>query len=50
MYVEGLTLHETRSDFFQNYTGDFGVIGSMVTGPVEHRTNIRFRIMDDFES
>ena len=50
MYVEGLTLHEARSDFFQDYTCDLEVNGSIVTGPVELRANTRFRIMVDFES
>ena len=48
-YVKGLNLHEFKSEFLLDYTGDFELNGSMVTGPVEHKTNIRFKNVDDFE-
>ena len=33
----------------QDNTGDFELNGKMIIGPVEHKTNIRFKNMDDFE-
>ena len=34
----------------QDYTKDFELYGLMIIGPVEHKTNIRFKNMDDSES
>ena len=34
----------------QDYTGDFELNGIMIIGPIEHKTNIRFKKMDGFES
>ena len=48
-YVNGLNLHEIKDEILQDYTGDFELIGKMIIGPVEHKTNIRFKNMDDFE-
>ena len=48
-YVNGLNLHEIKNDILQDYTGDFELIGKMIIGPIEHKTNIRFKNMDDFE-
>ena len=50
IYVNGLNLHEIKSEILRNYTGDFELNGSTVIGPVEHETNFGFRNMDDFES
>ena len=50
IYVTGLNLHENRSEFLLNFTGDFELYGLIVIGPVERKTNNRFRYMDDFES
>ena len=33
----------------EDYTGDLELIGKMIIGVVEHKTNIRFKNMDDFE-
>ena len=33
-----------------DYTGYFEFSGLMIIGPVEHKTNIRFKNSDDFES
>ena len=49
IYVNNLNLHEIKDEILEDYTGDFELIGKMIIGPVEHKTNIRFKIMDDFE-
>ena len=49
IYVNNLNLHEIKNEILQDYTGDFELNGKMIIGPVEHRTNIRFKNMDDFE-
>ena len=49
IYVTGLNLYEIKSDNLLDYTRDFELNGSIVKGPVEHKTNIRFRNMDDFQ-
>ena len=49
-YVNGLNLHEIQNEVLEDYTGDFELIGSMLVGEIEQKTNIRFRKVDDFES
>ena len=49
IYVNNLNLHEIKNEFLQDYTGDFELNGLMIIGPIEHKTNIRFKNMDDFE-
>ena len=49
-YVNGLNLHEIKSEFLLNYTGDFALNGSKIIGPTEHKTNIRSKNMDDFQN
>ena len=49
IYVNNLNLHEIKNQILQDYTGDFELNGKMIIGPVEHKTNIRFKNMDDFE-
>ena len=49
IYVNNLNLHEIKNETLQDYTGDFELNGKMIIGPVEHKTNIRFKNMDDFE-
>ena len=49
-YVNGLNLHEIKNETLEDYTGDFELIGSMLVGEVEQKTNIRFKNVDDFES
>ena len=48
-YVNGLNLHENKNEILENYTGDFELIGSMLVGEIEQKTNIRFKNVDDFE-
>ena len=48
-YVNNSNLHEIKNENLQGYTGDFELNGLMIIGPIEHKTNIRFRNMDDFE-
>ena len=49
IYVNNLNLHEIKNEILQDYTGDFELNGKMIIGPVEYKTNIRFKNMDDFE-
>ena len=49
IYVNNLNLYEIKNEILQNYTGDFELNGKMIIGPVEHKKNIRFKNMDDFE-
>ena len=49
-YVYGLNLHDIKNDILEDYTGDFELIGSMLVGEIEQKTNIRFKNVDDFES
>ena len=48
IYVKNLNLHEIKDEILQAYTGDFELNGIMIIGPIEHKTNIRFKNMDDF--
>ena len=49
IYVNNLNLLEIRDEILQDYTGDFELNGEMIIGPTKHKTNIRFKNMDDFE-
>ena len=49
-YVNGLNLHEFKNEILEDYRGDFELIGSMLVGELEQKTNIRFKNVDDFES
>ena len=49
IYVNNLNLHEIKDEILQDYNNDFELNGKMIIGPVEHKTNIRFKNMDDFE-
>ena len=49
-YVNGLNLHEIKNEILEDYKGDFELIGSMLVGEIEQKTNIRFKNVDDFES
>ena len=50
IYVNNLNLHEIKDGILQDYTDDFELNGLMIIGPVEHKTNIRFKNIEDFES
>ena len=50
IYFNNVNLHEIKNEILQDYTGDFELSGLMNIGPIEHKTNIRFKNMDDFES
>ena len=50
IYVNSLNLHEIENEFLQDHTGDFELNGLMIIEPIEHKTNIRIKNMDDFES
>ena len=49
-YVNGSNLHEIENELLEDHTGDFELIGSMLVGGVEQKTNIRFKNVDLFES
>ena len=49
IYVNNFNLHEIKNEILQDYTGDFELNRKMIIGPIEHKTNIRFKKMDDFE-
>ena len=48
-YVNGLNLHEIKNEILEDYTVAFELIGSMLVGETEQKTNIRFKNIDDFE-
>ena len=48
--VNGLDLHEIKNEILEDYTGDFELIGSMLIGELEQKSNIRFKNVDDFET
>ena len=50
IYVNNLNLHEIKNEILQHYTGDFELNELMIIGPIEHKTNIRFKNMKDFEN
>ena len=50
MYVNNLHSHEIKNENSQDYTGDFELNGLLIIGPIEHKTNIRYKKMDDFKS
>ena len=49
IYIDNLNLHEIKNEILEDYTGDFELLGKLIIGPVEHKTNIRFNKIDDFE-
>ena len=49
-YVNNSNLHEIKNEILQGYTGDFELNVLMIIGPIEHKTNIRFKKMYDFGS
>ena len=49
IYVNNLNLFEIKNEILQNYIGDFELNGKLIIGPIELKTNIRFKNMDDFE-
>ena len=48
-YVNSISSHELENEFLEDYAGDFEMIGSMLTGGREQKTNIRFEKIDDYE-
>ena len=49
-FANSLNLYEIESEILEDYTGDFKLIGSMMIGEIEQKTNIRFKNVDDFEA
>ena len=50
IYVNSLNLHEIKNEILEIYTGDFELIGSMLIGELEQKTNFRFKNVDYFEN
>ena len=50
MFINGLNLHEIKSEIFFDYKGDFDLNASMAIGPVEQKTNLAYKSLDDFDS
>ena len=50
VYVNGLKQHEIKSEILEDYTGDFELIGSMLIGEIEQKTNFSSKNVDDFEA
>ena len=48
LFVNGLNLHEIKNKILLDFKGDFEFERLMVIRPVEQKTNIRFKNMDDF--
>ena len=48
-YVNNLNLYEIKNEILQDYTNNFELNGKIIIGPIEHKTNIRFKNMEDFE-
>ena len=42
-YVNALNLHEIKNELLEDYTGDFELIGSILVGEIEQKTNIRLK-------
>ena len=50
IYVNGLKLHENKTEIFLDYMGDFEKMGSMLICKMEQKTNLRYKNVDDFET
>ena len=50
IYVNSLNVLDKKNRILQDYTGDFELKGLMIIALIEHKTNIRFENLDDFES
>ena len=44
IYNNNLNLHEIKNEISQGCTSDFKLNGLMIIGPIQHRTNIRYKI------
>ena len=49
-YVNGLNLLEIKNAIVLDHKCDFEMIGPMLIGRIEHKANIRFKNIHDFES
>ena len=49
-YVNALNLQEIENETLLDCKGEFELIGSMLIGDIEQKTNNRFKIIDDFEN
>ena len=50
IYVNNLNLHENKNEILQDCTRVFELNGLRIIGHIEHKTNIGFRSMHDFET
>ena len=44
-----LNFHENKNDTSRDYTGEFGMVGSLVDGDQIRQTHFTFRIITDYE-
>ena len=49
-YVNRLNLHEIKNEILKDNTSDFELIGYILVGEIEQKTNVRFKNNDDFET
>ena len=49
-YVNGLNLNEIKIEILEDCTGDFELIGSMMIGEIDQKTNSSLQNVDDFET
>ena len=50
IYVNSSNLHGIKNEILLDYTSDFVLKRLKIIGLIEHKTNIRSKNMDDFES
>ena len=50
IYVNGVKLHGIEKEILLHYTGVFKIIGSLLIGEIEQKSNIRFGNVHDFET
>ena len=44
-YVNGLNLHEIKSEILQDYTGDFELTGSMLISEIDQKSNTGLEVL-----
>ena len=50
IYLASLNLHEFKNEVLVDYKGIFEILRLVDIGPAKHKTSIRFKNTDDFES
>ena len=44
-YVNGLNLHQVKSETLFDYTGDFEMIGKMIVGEIEKKQKLGLKVL-----